>query len=74
MIGVGDVVKIKGEDSGLWVVDMAGTASPVVRLIQDKNAATWRMEDRNNLVLAQKGRSDEDALGPRLIPARGILD
>jgi len=74
MISVRDIVQVKGEGGGLWEVDMAGTASPMVRLIQNKNAATWRMENRDNLILVQKAHTEDDELGPRFIPERGILD
>jgi hypothetical protein len=46
MIGAGDIVTVEGEGEGLWEVDMAGDGSPMVRLIQNKDASTWRMVDR----------------------------
>jgi hypothetical protein len=71
MIEAGDKVTIKGEE-GMWEVDMAGNASPMVRIIQNHNAATWRMIDKAELVLVSKALTGDDT--PRLIPSRGILD
>ena len=53
MIKAGDTVTIEGE-TGEWEVDMAGTGSPMVRLMQDKNPATWRMVDRAKLTLVSE--------------------
>jgi hypothetical protein len=72
MIGCGDKVSVNGEDGSIWEVDMAGSASPMVRVIQNKNAAAWRMIDIANLTLVSKAVADDGS--PRLIPARGILD
>jgi len=70
MIGAGDTVTVEGED-GVWEVDMAGNASPMVRIIKNRDAGTWRMIDRSKLTLVPKSQTDEM---PRFIPARGIMD
>ena len=72
MIECGDIVTVNGEDGAIWEVDMAGNASPMVRIIKNRNAATWRMIDRADLTLVAKPATDDGS--PRLIPARGILD
>jgi hypothetical protein len=53
MIEAGDIVTIEGE-VGTWEVDMSGNASPVVRIIQNRDAASWRMIDRAKLTLVSK--------------------
>jgi hypothetical protein len=72
MIECGDTVTVNGEGGTLWEVDMAGNASPMVRIIKNRNAATWRMIDRADLAFVSKPVIDDGS--PRLIPARGILD
>jgi hypothetical protein len=72
MIGCGDTVTVNGEGDIVWEVDMAGDASQMVRIIRNRDAATWRMIDRAGLVLVSKAAIDDDS--PRLMPARGILD
>jgi hypothetical protein len=71
VIEVGNIVTIEGEQ-GNWKVDMAGNASPMVRVIQNRNAATWKMVDQAKLTLVSKAVVIDGS--PRLIPARGILD
>jgi hypothetical protein len=51
---------------------MAGSGSPMVRIIKNKDAATWRMIDAAKLTLVAMPQTESDA--PRLIPERGILD
>lgn len=72
MIGAGDRVTVEGEE-GIWEVDMAGNDSPMVRIIQNRNAATWKMIDRAKLTLVPTEPSSNGDL-PGLFPARGILD
>jgi hypothetical protein len=72
MIGCGDKVSVNGEDGAIWEVDMAGDSSPVVRIIKNRNAATWRMIDRAELTLVSKAITHGGP--PRFIPARGVLD
>lgn len=72
MIECGDKVTVNGEDGTIWEVDEAGDGSPIVRIIKDHNAATWRPIDRANLTLVAKAVIDDGS--PRLIPARRILD
>lgn len=72
MIECGDKVSVNGEDGAVWEVDSAGNGSPIVRIIKDRNAATWRMIDRANLTLVSKAITDDGS--PRFVPARSILD
>ena len=72
MIGCGDTVTVNGEGDTIWEVDMAGDASPMVRIIRNRDAATWRMIDRAGLVLVSKAVINDGF--PRLIPERGVLD
>jgi hypothetical protein len=44
----------------------------MVRIIKNRNAASWRMIDRAELTLVSRPVIDDGS--PRLIPARGILD
>ena len=71
MIGAEDTVTINGED-GIWEVDMAGNASPVVRVIRGRNAATWRMIDRADLTLVTQAKTGDDL--PGFIPTSSIVD
>jgi hypothetical protein len=73
MIDCGDKVTVNGEDGTIWEVDEAGTGSPIVRIIKDRNAATWRPIDRANLTLVAKAIVINEE-SPWLIPERRILD
>ena len=74
MIECGDKVTVNGEDDTIWEVDSAGSGSPIVRIIKDRNAATWRSIDRANLTLVVQAVAIDEGGPPRMIPARGILD
>lgn len=71
MVEAGDKVTIEGEQ-GIWDVDMAGNASPEVRVILNGNAATWRMVHTDKLTVVPKAVGISGP--PRLIPERGVLD
>ena len=70
MIEAGDAVTVVGEQ-GVWEVDMAGNGTDIVRIIKNRDASTWRMISRNQLLLVAKPMQDDSA---RLIPGRSILD
>ena len=70
MIEAGDAVTVVGEQ-GIWEVDMSGNGTDTVRIIKNRDASSWRMISRDQLVLVAKPKIDD---GPRLVPERGIMD
>ena len=72
MIDCGDKVTVNGEDETIWEVDSAGTGSPIVRIIRDRNAASWRSINISNLTLVSKAVTADAS--PGLVPVRNILD
>lgn len=72
MIEVGDLVTVNGEDGAIWEVDMAENAHQIVRIIKNRDGATWRMIGRDDLTLVSKANNG-DVL-PGFFPARSILD
>jgi hypothetical protein len=71
-----DVVSVQGKD-GLWIIrgsfGMVGQSPSRYDLMLGRDASKLAMATPDQITLVERPKQHDD-FGPRLIPARGIMD